>query len=153
MGSEMCIRDRSVGVERLLYAILTEATFIEKLENDDERILMDLKYDLAPYKIAVMPLVNKLKDKAEEIYGKILDLNISATFDNSGSIGKRYRRQDAIGTIYCLTIDFDSLDDQQDPSFTIRERNSMAQKRIKLSELPLYLNQKAHEDFQRQCQK
>ncbi|EEH02463.1 glycyl-tRNA synthetase (Glycine--tRNA ligase) (GlyRS) [Ureaplasma urealyticum serovar 2 str. ATCC 27814] len=114
---------------------------------------MNLKYDLSPYKIAVMPLVNKLKEKAEVVYNKILDLNISVTFDNSGSIGKRYRRQDAIGTIYCLTIDFDSLDDQQDPSFTIRERNSMAQKRIKLSELSLYLSQKAHEDFQKQCQK
>ncbi|MDU7891560.1 MAG: glycine--tRNA ligase [Ureaplasma parvum] len=143
----------SVGVERLLYAILTEATFIEKLANDEERILMNLKYDLAPYKIAVMPLVNKLKEKAEAVYNKILDLNVSVTFDNSGSIGKRYRRQDAIGTIYCITIDYDSFGDEHDPTFTIRERNTMAQKRIKLSELSLYLSQKAHENFQKQCQK
>ena len=114
---------------------------------------MNLKYDLAPYKIAVMPLVNKLKEKAEAVYNKILDLNVSVTFDNSGSIGKRYRRQDAIGTIYCITIDYDSFGDEHDPTFTIRERNTMAQKRIKLSELSLYLSQKAHENFQKQCQK
>lgn len=135
----------SVGVERLLYAILTDNTYIQALNEGEERILLDLKYDLAPYKVCVLPLVNKLKEQANIIYDKILDLNISATYDSTGSIGKRYRRQDAIGTVYCLTVDFDTNLNEQDPSFTIRERNTMAQKRIKLSELNLFLNQTAHE--------
>lgn len=136
----------SVGVERLLYAIFCESTYKQQLENE-ERILMQLKYDLAPFKVAVLPLVNKLKQEANFIYEQVLDLGVSATYDTSGTIGKRYRRQDAIGTPYCITIDYDTNISDSDPTFTIRERDSMSQKRIKLSELPLYLNQKAHEQF------
>ncbi|MDE6289821.1 MAG: glycine--tRNA ligase, partial [Ureaplasma sp.] len=121
----------SVGVERLLYALCCEHFDIEQLENDSREILR-FPYWLSPYKIAILPLTNKLKGEAFEIYKKIADLGISATFDSSGSIGKRYRRQDSIGTYYCLTFDFDSLNDE---SITIRTRDDMQQKRIKISEL------------------
>lgn len=121
----------SVGVERLLYALCCEHFDIEKLENDSREILK-FPYWLSPYKVAILPLTNKLKDEAFNLYQKIVDLGISATFDSSGSIGKRYRRQDSIGTYYCITFDFDSLNDE---SITIRSRDDMQQKRIKINEL------------------
>ncbi len=126
----------SVGVERMLYALMTEHFDIEELENDDSREIMKFPYWLAPYKIAILPLNNKLKDQASELYNQLLDLNISSTYDASGSIGKRYRRQDAIGTYFCITFDFDSLEDQ---CVTIRHRDSMQQERIKIDSIPEYL--------------
>jgi len=129
----------SVGCDRLMYAIICEKYDIEKLEDGDEREVLHLPVSLAPYKVAILPLVNKLKEKAETIYHKLLDKNISCTFDTSGSIGKRYRRQDAIGTPYCITIDFDTLEKN---TITIRERDSMKQETINLDTINEFINSK-----------
>ncbi|EGZ31295.1 glycyl-tRNA synthetase [Malacoplasma iowae 695] len=123
----------SVGVERLLYAVLIDAYYEEIVENET-RVVLKLDEKIAPYKIAVLPLNNKLTEEANSLFFELLSKNVSATFDSSGSIGKRYRRQDAIGTPYCLTFDFDSLNDK---SVTIRERDSMKQVRIKISDINL----------------
>lgn len=126
----------SVGVERLLYALICEKYAIEKVGND-EREVLHLPYALCPYKVAVLPLSNKLEKQANKIFEQILKANLSCAFDTTGSIGKRYRRQDAIGTMYCLTYDFDS---DKDHCVTIRNRDSMKQERIKISEIIAYLN-------------
>lgn len=91
---------------------------------------------LAPYKVAI-PLVNKLNDKAEELYN-ILKKSFHAEFDTSGSLGKRYRRQDEIGTPYCITVDFETLEDH---AVTIRDRDSMEQVRVPIADLKHYLEQ------------
>lgn len=124
----------SVGVERLLYALFLDSYDEEQLENDS-RVVMRLTEELAPYKFAILPLTNKLNDIANDYFKKIISKNISATFDSSGSIGKRYRRQDAIGTPYCITVDFDS---ENDNSVTIRERDSMKQIRKKIDDIDFY---------------
>ena len=98
---------------------------------------MHFTYELAPYKVAVLPLVNKLSAQAYEVFKSLIDKDISATFDTSGSIGKRYRRQDAIGTYYCITFDYDSLNDQK---VTIRNRDTMQQERIEIKQIFNYLN-------------
>jgi glycyl-tRNA synthetase len=126
----------SVGVERLFYAIICDKYEIEKLENNETREILHLPFALSPYKFAVLPLVNKLNDKAKEIYQKLVSKGIAINFDASGSIGKRYRRQDAIGTFYCLTIDFTTCEDN---TITIRERDSMKQKRIKIEDIDQYI--------------
>ena len=127
----------SVGVERLFYAICCDVYEEQKLENDDSRVIMHFAYDLAPYKVAILPLVNKLQSEAYKVFNDIIKQNISATFDTSGSIGKRYRRQDAIGTPFCITVDYDSINDN---CVTIRNRDTMKQERIKISEIVKYLN-------------
>lgn len=123
----------SVGVERLLYAILIDA-YDEEVVDNETRVILRLDEKIAPYKIAVLPLNNKLTDDGNKLYLDLLSKNVSATFDSSGSIGKRYRRQDAIGTPYCITFDFDSLNDK---SVTIRERDSMKQVRVKIADIDL----------------
>ncbi|MGI6709976.1 MAG: glycine--tRNA ligase [Bacilli bacterium] len=128
----------SVGVERLFLAVITSAYDEEELEDGEIREVLRLKPSLAPYKVAVLPLVNKLNDKAFEIYQNI-SKTFMATYDTSGKIGKRYRRQDAIGTPYCITIDFQTLEDE---CVTIRERDSMEQERIKVFDLEKYINEK-----------
>ncbi len=128
----------SLGVERLLLAILSEAYEVEELENGEVREVLRLTPTLAPYKVAVLPLVNKLSTQAEEIYQK-LSKHFMTTYDTSGNIGKRYRRQDAIGTPYCVTIDFDTLEDS---TVTVRERDSMAQVRVKVDELVEFIEKK-----------
>lgn len=128
----------SVGVERMLLAILTNAYEEEELESGETREVLHLPNFLAPYKVAVLPLVNKLNNEALKVY-QDLQKYFMATYDTSGNIGKRYRRQDAIGTPYCVTIDFQTLEDQ---TITIRDRDSMAQERIKIDEIVTYLNQK-----------
>ncbi len=130
------IIEPSVGVERLFYAICCDCYEEQQLENDT-RVVMHLPYKLAPYKVAVLPLVNKLNDEAKKIFDNIIEHNISATYDTSGSIGKRYRRQDAIGTYYCITFDYDSLNDHK---VTIRNRDSMEQERIDIDQVLNYLN-------------
>ncbi|MDD1377706.1 glycine--tRNA ligase [Metamycoplasma hyosynoviae] len=127
----------SIGLDRLLLALLIEAYEEEKLEKDDSRIVLHLDYKIAPIQLAVLPLVKKLNDKAKEIYDKLIkETNIRLTFDETGSIGKRYRRQDAIGTPYAITIDFDTLENK---TVTIRNRDNMKQDRIKVSEIFEYL--------------
>lgn len=121
----------SFGLDRLMLALLMDSYEVEELDKGDSRIVMHLAYDLAPYTLSVMPLSNKLNEKAKEVFD-MLRVDYDCIFDTTGSIGKRYRREDAIGTPFCITYDFDSLEDQ---SVTIRERDSMEQRRVKISEL------------------
>ncbi|MBQ2349478.1 MAG: glycine--tRNA ligase [Mycoplasma sp.] len=127
----------SLGVERLFYAICCDTYEEQQLKGDDARVVMHLTYELAPYKVAILPLVNKLQENALKIFNDIISKNISAVFDTSGSIGKRYRRQDAIGTPFCITFDYDSLKDQ---CVTIRNRDTMEQERIKITDIIKYLD-------------
>ncbi|GHU52391.1 hypothetical protein FACS189496_2520 [Bacilli bacterium] len=127
----------SVGVDRLLYAIICEKYDIEILEGNDEREILRVSYDLAPYKVAVFPLSNKLIDGARKVFDTIINDGIPATFDTSGSIGKRYRRQDAIGTPFCITYDFDS---EANNTVTIRNRDTMKQETIKIDDILIYIN-------------
>ena len=96
---------------------------------------MHLHPALAPYKAAVLPLSKKLSEKADEVYGA-LSKYFNIEYDEAGSIGKRYRRQDEIGTPYCITVDFDTLEDS---CVTIRDRDTMQQERIKISDLKSYI--------------
>ncbi len=128
----------SVGVDRLALAFLCDSYNEEELDGGDIRVVLRLHPYLAPFKAAVLPLSKKLKDRAEEVYNQ-LRKQFSVDYDESGSIGKRYRRQDEIGTPYCITIDFDTLEDN---SVTIRERDTMEQIRLPISELEKYLEGK-----------
>ncbi|MBR1377216.1 MAG: glycine--tRNA ligase [Bacilli bacterium] len=128
----------SVGVDRLFLAILTEGYKKEKLEND-ERIVLKVKPYLAPYKAAVLPLVKKYhSEKALEVYN-MLSKHFMTTYDETASIGKRYRREDAIGTPFCVTIDEDTLNDDM---VTVRDRDTMEQVKIKLDELVDYIEER-----------
>lgn len=131
-----CI-EPSVGVDRVLLAFLVDAYEVEELEKDS-RTILKLHPQLAPIKAAVLPLTKKLKKKAEEVY-RILNKKFMVEYDETGSIGKRYRRQDEIGTPYCITIDFDTLEDQ---SVTIRDRDTMEQVRIPIEKLIAFLEEK-----------
>ncbi|WP_338984527.1 glycine--tRNA ligase [Spiroplasma endosymbiont of Diplazon laetatorius] len=124
----------SVGVERLLLAIFCQSYVEEQLENG-ERVVMKLPYKLAPYSVAIMPLQKQQKEKANELYKELL-LDFDATFDETGNIGKRYRRQDAIGTPLCVTVDFDT---ENDNCVTVRNRDTMEQERIEIIKLKEYL--------------
>ena len=124
----------SVGVERLLLSVLTSAYDEETLENGEVREVLRFTPAIAPVKVAVLPLVNKLNDKAREIYQQLSKLFV-CEFDTSGKIGKRYRRQDAIGTPYCVTVDFETL---EEGTVTVRDRDTMEQVRVSLEELPKY---------------
>ena len=126
----------SLGADRVLLAFLCDAYEEQQLEGGDTRVVMHLHHALAPYKVAVLPLQKKLSDKAEEIY-RSLSKRYSATYDDTGSIGKRYRRQDEIGTPYCLTVDFDTL---EKGTVTIRERDSMQQVTLPVEEVTKYLD-------------
>ena len=132
-----CI-EPSVGLDRLVLMSLCDAYDEELLENGETRVVMHLAPAVAPYKIAILPLVKKLDEKSREIEN-ILRKYFQVVYDDAGSIGKRYRRQDAIGTPYCLTIDFDTLDDNQ---VTIRERDSMTQIRLPIKDLVNYFTVK-----------
>ena len=128
----------SVGVDRLFLAILTEGYTKEKLEND-ERIVLKVKPFLAPYKAAVFPLLKKVHgDKASEIY-RMLAKEFSVSYDETASIGKRYRRQDAIGTPFCITVDDDTLNDNM---VTVRDRDTMEQVKVKVEDLANYINER-----------
>ena len=126
----------SVGVDRLMLAILVDSFNKEEIENNETRIVMDFKYELAPYKVAILPLVKKQADQAKKIFKTLIANDIEATYDETGSIGKRYRRQDAIGTYWCITYDYDSDNDQM---VTIRNRDSMKQERIEINKIIDYL--------------
>jgi len=132
--------ETSVGVGRLFLAILSEAYQEEKI-NDEERVVLKLLPKLAPVKIAIFPLLKnkpELVKRAREIFDE-LKYDWRAEFDDNGNIGKRYRRQDEIGTPYCVTIDFDTLEDN---TVTIRERDSMKQERINIGELRKFFLEK-----------
>ncbi len=127
----------SIGADRLMLAVLCEAYEEEALDNDT-RVVMHFHPSLAAYKVAVLPLQKNLSEKAQEVYNK-LSKEFMCTFDEAGSIGKRYRRQDEIGTPYCVTIDFDSL---EDGTVTIRDRDTMEQKRLTVEEVINFVKEK-----------
>ena len=130
-----CI-EPSLGADRVALAFLCDAYDEETLENGDVRNVLHLHPALAPYKAAILPLQkNKLGDKAREVY-EILAKHFMVDFDDSGAIGKRYRRQDEIGTPLCITIDFDTLEDE---TVTVRDRDTMAQVRMPIAELEGYI--------------
>ncbi|MEF2799434.1 MAG: glycine--tRNA ligase [Christensenellales bacterium] len=126
----------SLGADRVALAFLCDAYDEETLENGDVRNVLHLHPALAPYKAAILPLQkNKLGDKAREVY-ELLTKHFMVDFDDSGAIGKRYRRQDEIGTPLCITIDFDTLEDE---TVTVRDRDTMAQVRMPIAELEGYI--------------
>lgn len=126
----------SVGVDRLLLAVLCDAYTEETLDNGETREVLKISPKLAPYKVAILPLAKKYHgEKAEEIY-RLLAQKFMTSYDESGSIGKRYRRQDAIGTPYCITVDNETLDNN---TVTLRDRDSMEQIVLKLDEVEDYI--------------
>lgn len=125
----------SLGADRVLLAFLCDAYDEETDEKGDVRTVMHFHPALAPFKAAVLPLSKKLSEKATEIYSE-LSKDFMIDFDDAGSIGKRYRRQDEIGTPICITYDFDSVEDN---CVTVRDRDTMEQKRIPVSELKAYI--------------
>lgn len=131
----------SVGVDRLFLAVLANGYEEEQLDNGETREVLKISPKLAPIKIAVLPLVKKLNDDAIKVFDK-LSKNFDVEFDDAGSIGKRYRRYDAIGTPWCITFDYDSL---EDASVTLRNRDTMRQERIKIIELKDYFTSKLEE--------
>ncbi|MBQ7860669.1 MAG: glycine--tRNA ligase [Clostridia bacterium] len=130
----------SLGVERLFLAVMTEAYDEEVVdaEKNDSRIVLHFHPALAPIKAAVLPLSKKLNAEAEEVYQK-LSKKFMTEFDDAGSIGKRYRRQDEIGTPFCITYDFESA---EDGCVTVRDRETMQQERVKIDELVAYIEAK-----------
>ena len=132
------IIEYSIGADRLFLATICNAYTTETLENGETRVVLKLKPQLAPFKVAVLPLQKNLNEKALEVF-KSLQKEFNCDFDESGSIGKRYRRHDEIGTPYCVTIDFDTLEDN---TVTIRDRDTMQQERIKIEDLKDIINKK-----------
>ncbi|MBQ2888996.1 MAG: glycine--tRNA ligase [Clostridia bacterium] len=121
----------SLGADRVALAFLCEAYDEEEVGEGDVRTVLRLHPALAPVKAAILPLSKKLGDKADEVYQKLIK-KYNCEYDDAGSIGKRYRRQDEIGTPVCITIDFETLEDE---AVTVRDRDTMEQKRIKIDEL------------------
>ena len=125
----------SLGADRVLLAFLCNAYDEETDEKGDTRVVMHFHPALAPFKAAILPLSKKLSNEATEIYNE-LSKYFSVDYDETGSIGKRYRREDEIGTPICITYDFDSLEDK---CVTVRDRDTMEQKRIPITELKEYI--------------
>jgi len=131
-----CI-EPSVGVGRLFLALLVDAYQTETLDDGTNREVLKLHPSLTTYKVAILPLTKKLSDKATSVYKELAE-KFMVDYDEAGTIGKRYRRQDAIGTKYCVTVDFDTLDDD---AVTIRDRDTMEQVRVAITDLPDYIEQ------------
>jgi glycyl-tRNA synthetase len=132
-----CI-EPSLGADRVMLALMLDAYNEEKLEDGTDRIVFKLHPALAPFKAAIFPLTKKLNEQAQELYSN-LQKHFNVDYDDAGSIGKRYRRHDEIGTPYCITFDFDSLEDN---SVTVRDRDTMKQERIKIDDLVNFINEK-----------
>ena len=128
----------SLGADRVLLAFLCNGYEEEEIAEGDVRTVLHLHPALAPYKVAVLPLSKKLSEKANEVYEE-LSKEFMCDYDEAGSIGKRYRREDEIGTPFCVTIDFDTLDDE---SVTIRDRDTMEQVRVKIEDLKDWISKK-----------
>ncbi len=128
----------SMGTDRLVLTIMCDAYSEEEVKEGDTRIVMKLHPFLSPYKACVLPLSKQLKEGAQSVY-TLLSKYFMIDYDEAGSIGKRYRRQDAIGTPLCITYDFDS---ENDNSVTIRDRDTMEQVRIKIDDLKAYIEKK-----------
>ena len=134
----------SLGADRVALAFLCDAYDEEEVGENDTRVVLRLHPFLAPFKAAIFPLSKKLGDKAQEIYAQ-LSKYFMVDYDDAGSIGKRYRRQDEIGTPFCITVDFQTVGDDKteaDNCVTIRERDSMEQVRIPVSELADYISKR-----------
>lgn len=128
----------SLGADRVTLAFLCDAYDEEKLDEKDTRVVLHLHPALAPFKACVLPLSKKLSDKALEVYD-MLAKYFRVDYDEAGSIGKRYRRQDEIGTPFCITYDFDSL---EDGCVTVRDRDTMEQERVSIDKLMHYIAKK-----------
>lgn len=128
----------SIGADRLTLALLCEAYDEEVLENGETRVVMHLNPAIAPFKVAILPLQKNLSEKAKEVYST-LSKEFMCDYDEAGSIGKRYRREDEIGIPFCVTIDFDTLEDS---SVTIRDRDSMEQVRLQIDKVADYIKEK-----------
>ena len=136
----------SLGADRMALALLVEAYDEEVVdaEKNDTRVVMRFHPAIAPFKAAVLPLSKKLGDKAREIQQE-LSKDWMVDYDDTGSIGKRYRREDEIGTPYCITVDFETVGDDKTPAdncVTVRDRDTMEQVRIPISQLKAYLTEK-----------
>ncbi|MCQ2420486.1 MAG: His/Gly/Thr/Pro-type tRNA ligase C-terminal domain-containing protein, partial [Clostridia bacterium] len=136
----------SLGCDRVALAFLCEAYDEEVIDEakNDVRTVLHLHPALAPFKAAVLPLSKKLSEPAREIYNDLCK-EFMIDFDDTGSIGKRYRREDEIGTPYCITVDFETVGDDKTPAdhaVTIRDRDTMEQVRVPISELKAWLREK-----------
>ena len=126
----------------MVLAVLSHAYTVEELEGGDSRVVMKIPAPLAPIKVAVMPLVKK--DGLPEVAQQIMDdlkYDFNCQYDEKDSIGKRYRRQDAIGTPYCITVDHDTLEDH---CVTVRDRDTMTQERVPIAELRGLIDRKVN---------
>ena len=132
-----CI-EPSLGADRVALAFLCNSYDEEKIDENDTRVVLHLHPALAPFKVAVLPLSKKLSEKANEVY-TMLSKKFMCDYDEAGSIGKRYRREDEIGTPYCVTIDFDTLEDN---TVTIRDRDTMEQIRLKIDDVATWVEDK-----------
>ena len=132
-----CI-EPSLGADRVTLAFLCNAYHEEEVGEGDVRTVLKLHPALAPYKVAILPLSKKLSEKADEVYAE-LSKHFMCDYDEAGSIGKRYRREDEIGTPYCVTVDFETL---EDGCVTIRDRDTMEQIRIKIEDVKAYIEEK-----------
>jgi glycyl-tRNA synthetase len=132
-----CI-EPSLGADRVTLAFLCEAYDEETLEDGDTRTIFRFHPALAPVKASVLPLSKKLSEEATKVYQTLLK-HFNVEYDESGSIGKRYRRADEVGTPFCITFDFDSLEDQM---VTVRDRDTMEQKRVAITDLVSYIQEK-----------
>ena len=128
----------SLGADRVTLAFLCAAYDEEELEGGDMRTVLHFHPAIAPVKIGVLPLSKKLSDGAYKIYTELCKY-YNCEYDDRGNIGKRYRRQDEIGTPFCVTYDFDSESDQ---AVTVRDRDSMEQVRVPIAELKSYFEDK-----------
>jgi glycyl-tRNA synthetase len=134
------VLEPTFGVDRHVLAVLSEAYTIDEI-NGEKRIFLGFPYHLAPIKAAVSPLLKnkpELVEKAKEVYTNLRRDISSIMWDDNGNIGKRYRRQDEIGTPYCITIDFDTI---KDDTVTVRDRNTTEQKRVKTKDLLQSVNE------------
>jgi len=140
------IIESTYGLDRTVLALLCEAYDVEMLDEakNDSRVVLHLSPAIAPYKAAVLPLSKKLSPRALEVYDQ-LSGHMMTDFDDTGSIGKRYRREDEIGTPFCVTVDFQTVGDEKTPAdnrVTVRERDSMAQERVPIEGLEKYLEER-----------
>jgi glycyl-tRNA synthetase len=135
--------ETSVGLGRLFLAVVSEAYDSEILEDGTERKVLRLKKHLAPVKIAILPLMKKdgLSEAAMEIFDS-LSGDFAIIYSDASSVGKRYRKQDEIGTPYCITIDYESLEED---TVTVRDRDTMGQERVKIDDLENYFFEKFRE--------
>jgi len=135
-----CVVETSIGLDRMFLAILSFSLKEETLDNNTTRTVLKIPPFLCPYKVALLPLVKKdgLPQIAKDIYNN-LKLEFNVTYDEKDAVGRRYRRQDAIGTPYCITIDHQTKDDN---TITIRERDSMQQDRISITDIEKYIKDK-----------